>query len=166
MKKFFFFDLDGVILNSMPYHAKAMNQACCLFGINISEDIVLNNEGAITYELLEKIAESSNVKLTKEMYFEIISYHKKFFIENYSKEVKPFDGIIDLLYKLKSFGKKLAIVTGSDKEIIDSDLPKEISNVVDVIITSDKIQYRKPHPQPYQKAQEILTAKKEESLAV
>ncbi len=166
MKKFFLFDLDGVILNSMPYHTKAMQQACFISEINISEEIILNNEGAITYELLKEIAKNSNVFLTKEKYFEIINNHKKIFIEKYAKEVKPYYGILELFYKLKSYDKKLAIITGSDKDIVDVDLPKEISNLVDVIITADKIQYRKPHPQPYQKALELLGAKKEESLAV
>lgn len=160
------FDLDGVILDSMKYHVKSMMEACAMFNINISEETLLTNEGAITYELLKEAAFRSNVILTKERYLEIIGYHKKFFIEKYSSKVKPFEGIVELLYKLKSQGKKLAIVTGSDKDIIDSDLPKEIKEVVNVIITADKIEYRKPHPQPYLKALELLNGKVDESVSV
>lgn len=166
MKTYFLFDLDGVVLDSMSYHIKSMQEACEIFGINAPKEVLLYNEGAITYDLLKDLADKSNVELTKEQYFEIIKYHKKFFIEKYAKEVKPFDGVVDLLYKLKSNNKKLAIVTGSDKELIEADLPKEIKKIVDVIVTADQIQFRKPHPQPYQKALELLNAKPYESLSV
>lgn len=166
MKKFFLFDLDGVILDSMPYHIKSMQEACGVFGIEAPSEILLYNEGAITYDLVKELADISKVELTKEKYLEIIKYHKKFFIEKYAKEVKPFDGVVDLLYKLKSNNKKLAIVTGSDKDLIEADLPKEIKDVVDVIITADQIQFRKPHPQPYQKALELLNAKVNESVSI
>ncbi|MCS7151072.1 MAG: HAD family phosphatase [Endomicrobia bacterium] len=164
--KNYLFDLDGVILNSMPYHAKAMREACAIFGIDLKEEVVLYNEGAITYDLLKGVAKQTNINFTMENFLEIINYHKKFFIEKYARYVKPFDGVMEILYQLKEKDKKLAIVTGSDKEIVDADLPKEIFNILDVIITSDRIAHRKPHPQPYLKALELLNAKVDESIAV
>ena len=32
------FDMDGVLFNSMPYHAKAWNKTMSQFGFNLSEE--------------------------------------------------------------------------------------------------------------------------------
>ncbi len=162
----FLFDLDGVILDSMPYHAKAVAEACEKFGVKITQEDVYMNEGSLTFDVMQKIFERNSKILTKEVYFEIFKLHKKIFIKKYSKFVKPFDGIYDILNTLKNNNKKLALVTGSDIDIVKSDLPKDIEKFFDVIITSDKINFRKPHPEPYQKAMELIKTTKQESIAI
>lgn len=162
----FFFDLDGVVLDSMPYHTKAVAEACEKFAVTITQEDVYVNEGSLTFDVMQKIFERNLKILTKEVYFEIFKLHKKIFIEKYSKFVKPFDGIYDILNELKRHNKKLALVTGSDIDIVKSDLPKDIEQLFDVIITADKINFRKPHPEPYQKAMNLIGATPQNSVAV
>ncbi len=165
-KENFLFDLDGVVLDSMHYHALAVAEACEKFKVKITKEDVLLNEGSLTFDVMKKIFERSSQTLTKETYFEIFKLHKKFFIEKYSKFVKPFDEIYEILVRLKNHNKKLALVTGSDQEIVNSDLPKNIKELFDVIITADKINFRKPHPEPYQKAVSLLKATVLDSVAI
>lgn len=161
-----FFDLDGVILDSMPYHAKAWIEATKEYGVEFSVEDVYENEGSIEFSLIAELFKKKGKEIKEEVFLEILKKQKEIFLKKYSKLIKPFDGIEEILKELKDKNKNLALVTSSDKEIIDSDLPQRIQNYFDVIITADKISKRKPHPQPYQKALELLNAKIEESIAV
>lgn len=76
----------------------------------------------------------------------------------------------DALFTLMSLhyaGKKIALVTTSRHDQVDPLLKKyELYNLFDVVICGDDVKEHKPHPEPIEKALDILGAKKAQSVMV
>lgn len=166
-KKFFFFDLDGVVLNSMPYHAKAWIEIFSQFNLNFTEEEIYLYEGAIEFETVKALFEQKGISRITPFEFEkILKAQKSLFKKKYAKLVKPFPEILEILENLKKEKKKLALVTSSHREILVEVLPKELEKFFDFIVTGDQVEKRKPHPEPYLKAKEIFQAKNFEAVAL
>jgi len=166
MKEYILFDLDGTLLNSMPYHARAWIETFSQFGIEFREEEIYLNEGALELEVVKNIFSKKGIELTYEFFEELFKLQKQIFKTKYAKMVKPFPEVPELLYTLKKEGKKLALVTSSHREIFEEVFPKNLVSFFSVILTGDKTQRRKPHPEPYLKALEILKGNKNDSLVV
>ncbi|MGC8871651.1 MAG: HAD family hydrolase [Caldimicrobium sp.] len=166
MKEFIFFDLDGVLLDSMPYHAKAWILAFKEFGLDFTEEEIFLHEGAIELDSAKSLFLNKGVNPTQEFFEKVFKLQKKIFKEKFSKEVKPYPEVPDLLFALKKEKKKLALVTSSSSEILKEVFPEKLHSFFEVIITGDQVEKRKPHPDPYLKAKEALKAPKEEITVV
>ncbi len=166
MKSYIFFDLDGVILDSMKYHAKAWIEAFRQFGLTFSEEEIYLHEGAIELDTARTLFTSRGVNPTKEFFDSAFKLQKKLFLERYAKLVKPYPEVPDLLESLKKERRKLALVTSSHAEILEKVFPKSLGKFFDIILTGDKVPRRKPHPDPYLTAISALQADKADSLVV
>ncbi|NPA93934.1 MAG: HAD family phosphatase [Thermodesulfobacteria bacterium] len=143
------FDMDGVILNSMPYHVAAWKDAFQERGIAVDESVFYLYEGAIEPEVACQLFASSGAHLTTDDFFDIHSRQKKYFLDKYAKKVKPFDKVEELLTSLKERGIGTALVTSSHGDILEAVLPTYLRNMFDFVVTGDKVKRRKPHPEPY-----------------
>lgn len=156
MKSHIFFDLDGVILDSMPYHAKAWILAFREFGLEFTEEEIFLHEGAIELESSLTLFTSKGIKPTPEFFAKAFKLQKRIFKEKFSNNIKPFPEIPEILNNLKKEGRKLSLVTSSSEEILREVFPPTLSQLFEVIITGDKVERRKPHPDPYLKAKEFF----------
>lgn len=166
MKDYLFFDLDGVILDSMPYHAKAWIEAFSYFGLKFEEIEIYLHEGAIELDTAKDMFLKKGINPTPEFFKKIFKIQKEIFKTKYANLVKPFPEVPDLLENLKKEKKKMALVTSSHSEIFNEVFPKKLIPYFSVIITGDKVERRKPNPDPYLKALEIFKIKNEEALVV
>jgi len=166
MKDYLFFDLDGVILDSMPYHAKAWIEVFSQFGLKFEEREIYLHEGAIELDTAKGMFLKKGINPTTEFFKKVFKIQKEIFKKRYAKLVKPFPEVPVLLENLKKEKKKLALVTSSHSEIFNEVFPKELIPYFSVIITGDKIERRKPHPDPYLKALEIFEIKNDKALVV
>ncbi len=166
MKRFVLFDLDGTLLNSMPYHARAWMEVLEKYGIPFEERDVYINEGALEFEVVKKIFESKGISVDEKFFNELFKEQKKIFKTKYSSFVKPYPGVVELLEDLKTKGKRLALVTSSHKEVLGEVVSSELLNFFDVVLTGDSTNRRKPHPEPYLKALSFLKAPKEDAVVV
>ncbi len=166
MKKYILFDLDGTLLDSMQYHAKAWLEVFSKYGLDFKEEDIYLNEGALEFEVVKKMFEEKSINITKEQFEELFKIQKRIFREKYSKKVKPFPEVPDLLQELKKQGKELALVTSSHQEIFEEVFPVSLRKFFSLILTGDRTSRRKPHPEPYLKALEALSAGRENALVV
>ncbi len=166
MKTFIFFDLDGTLLDSMPYHAKAWIEIFSRYNLEFKEEEVYLYEGAIEFETVQEIFAKKGIKIEKKFFEELLKKQKETFINKYAKYVKPFPEVPELLKHLKKERKKLALVTSSHTEILEKVLPKTFQEFFTLILTGDKIPKRKPHPAPYLETLKILKASQHNSLVV
>ncbi|NPB09505.1 MAG: HAD family phosphatase [Thermodesulfobacteria bacterium] len=160
------FDMDGVVLDSMPWHVRAWQEAFREFGLNVPEEALYLHEGAIEAETSRKIFEDQGVTPTEELFRAVLKRQRELFRQKYWPFVKPFPEIPDLLADLRREGKRLALVTSSHREILEEILPEDLRRLFHFILTGDQVRRRKPHPEPYLLAQKQLSAPTEGTVAV
>jgi beta-phosphoglucomutase len=158
------FDMDGVIINSMKYHAISWVNIFKRYGIIMAQQEIYRKEGIKPSELIRETFKKNDIPLNEEKLNKIHDEKIKYYWDNFSP--KPFEGIGNLLGKLKK-KYKLAIVSGSPKVNVEKKLNKfDLKNYFDVIIHSDLVSQGKPHPMSFEKAYQELNLKPDECICI
>jgi pyrophosphatase PpaX len=78
-----------------------------------------------------------------------------------------FDGVLDVLRRLKSEGRRLGIVSAKRRPTVDRVLESaRMGEFIDVVVGSDDTKRHKPDPEPVLKALELLEADAEDAAYV
>ena len=150
------FDLDGVLVNSMPSHSQAWVDAFAnIAGIRIERKIIYVMEGMRGEELVEKILAQHGIS-DRDLVKKIASEKDRIFK---SMEKPPaFAGAKEMVQSLKC---AKAVVSGSGRSDVESVLDAAIGkDLFDVIITADDVKKGKPDPLAFNTALEKLHVKK------
>ena len=99
------FDMDGVIIDSMPYHADAWKKAFASVGIKISDQDIYLREGENPKRIVEDIFEEANIEISKEKIKKVIEEKERKFNEIF--EIKLFPEVKEFLDELKEDLKAL-----------------------------------------------------------
>ncbi len=166
MKPVLLFDMDGVILDSMPWHVRAWREAFASLGLDIPEEDIYLHEGAIELDTARDLFRRQGVEPTEEFFREAFRRQKKIFREKYQHKVRPYPEVPDLLADLRREGRRLALVTSSHREILEEVFPASLARLFHFIVTGDQVSRRKPFPDPYLTGLTGLRARPEEALAV
>lgn len=163
-----FFDMDGVLLDSMPYHAEAMYQALKLeIDYQLDKKWIFLLEGMPADEFLYELFKSTPPKtiINKERITKIVNLKKKIFknIEN----ITLIDGAKELLEDLNKTRCIKAIVSGSSRKEALHIIEKKIGiSNFDLIITGDDVIKGKPDPQPFTTALKKTNLNRKDALIV
>ncbi len=157
------FDMDGVLVDSMPDHAEAWKQALATAGITITRNEIYELEGSNNRQLIEIIFRRFGRSPKEEDVRELSG--KKTEIFNRIEHVKPFDGIKELLNSLLP-KYKLAVVSGSNSKTVHYIIDSFFPNTFQVIIGGDDVKESKPSPEPYLKAVEKLGVPGKQCLVI
>jgi beta-phosphoglucomutase len=149
------FDLDGVLVNSMPSHSQAWMEAFAnVAGITIEKKVIYVMEGMRGEELVEKIFAQHGVSdgdLAKKVAREKDRIFKSM------KKPEAFEGVKEMVQSLKC---AKAVVSGSGRHDVESVLDAAIGkDLFDVIITADDVEKGKPDPLAFLTALEKLHVK-------
>jgi beta-phosphoglucomutase len=148
------FDLDGVLINSIPFYVEAWKVAFSRFNIKIHEFEIYEREGEKSIKIVRDIYWKFKLQdPSEETANNIIRIKDSIFKKIYRVELFP--GSKELIKELNNRGVKLGLVTGSrdpEEKLGNSDLLE----LFDVIITGKDVNNSKPHPEPYLKALEKL----------
>ncbi len=161
------FDMDGVLIDAMPFHAEAVKIAIKeQTNTDIDKKIVYQLEGMPTNELVQEIFKSHiNKKIDNEL-IEIISQRKKQIFKEI-QNTQLIDGVNDLLKELNECNCLKAIVTGAAKNEIETTIDKLIGlKNFDIVISGDDIDEGKPHSTPFVKALQKMNLKPSECIVV
>lgn len=144
------FDMDGVLYDSMPNHGIAWQRAMKEFGIHFTLEDSYATEGARGVDTIRKYAKAQlDKELSEDEAQRIYDVKAHYFHE--MPEAKVFDGVIDLMRKIKESGLKIGIVTGSAQlpliERVTRDFGEFLSK--DQITTAYDVKRGKPNPDPY-----------------
>ncbi|GFO97614.1 HAD-superfamily hydrolase, subfamily IA, variant3 [groundwater metagenome] len=155
--------MDGVLVDSMPYHAEAWKQAFAAAGISIERRDIYEIEGSNHKQIVELIFRRfGRVPIDKDVK-ELSS--KKIEIFNRIEQVRPFDGIKELLDRLAP-EYSLAVVSGSNHNTVHDLMNTFFPGAFQVIIDGDDVKKSKPDPEPYLLAVEKLGVAKEECIVI
>ncbi len=162
MLKAIIFDVDGVLVDSMPFQADAWVKTFKEVGITITREDIYELEGSNNQRLIKSIFEKAGKKL-EPWHLEQLSEKKREALE--FDRIKPFEGMLDCLKELKRHFK-LAMVSGSHVDTVNQLVNKYFSNCFEVVITGSDLERGKPDPDPYLKALEKLDLTKNECIVV
>ncbi|MEK6855123.1 MAG: HAD family phosphatase [Nanoarchaeota archaeon] len=155
------FDYDGVLVDSMEHNYTAWKRSFNSFGVNLEREDYFPLEGAQLRQVADSISKKYNKKLDPE---KIISLKEKFFKETYRFAL--YSGVEELIMVLKEKQVPMAIVSAARRERMLSTTPLSFLKNFDSIITGDKTEKGKPHPEPYLKAMSELKVSPIESIVV
>lgn len=144
------FDMDGVLFNSMPYHAKAWHKVMVKNGLDLSEKEAYLHEGRTGASTINLVHQRQfGCDATPEMIERIYGEKAKEFNKNPEAEVMP--GAWELLQKVKADGLIPILVTGSGQKTLLNRLTEHFPSIFesDRMVTAFDVQYGKPHPEPY-----------------
>ncbi len=157
------FDMDGVLVDSMPYHADAWKKAFAIAGINIDREDIYELEGSNHRQIIDIIYRRFG-RIPTEKDIQELTRRKKD-IYNQIERAMPFEGMIEMLASLKS-RHKLAVVSGSDRKTVHGTINTFFPDTFDVIVDGEDTDKSKPSPLPYLRAVEKLGIPKEHCLVI
>ena len=168
LPKAVFFDQDGVLFNSMPYHAKSWEMAMNEHGLPFTAPQAYRNEGRTGAAVIEEAHQlvygtSASPELIETIYA-TKSKHFNRLTGGHLPELIP--GIQDVLRYLHEQGVQCWVVTGSGQRSLIDNLTSTFPGIFTGIITAFDVKHGKPDPEPYLKAWERSGFQKEECWVV
>ncbi len=150
------FDMDGVLYNSMPHHAIAWQQAMAENGIHFTAEDSYATEGMRGIDTIRIYAERQLGKTLSEAQAQAI-YDEKARIFHQMPEAEIFDGVHDLMAKIKQAGMSICVVTGSGQRPLIARLLHDFGDYIDEhhIVSAYNVSRGKPAPDPYLKGLEF-----------
>lgn len=144
------FDMDGVLFDSMPYHAKAWSKVMSDAGFCFSEEDVYMNEGRTGADTINTASLAQFGKpATHELIDSLCKAKCEIFDTYPSTPRMPF--AIELVKKVKESGLTPMIVTGSGTPTLLGRIQSNFPGLFDEkhIVTSFNVKRGKPYPDPY-----------------
>lgn len=158
------FDMDGVIVDSMPYHFLAWYEALRPYGIRVSCFDVYAKEGEKWSISLKDFFKKNGVPFNKKRLSEIFILREKIFKKYFKRFI--FENAKEVLYCLKAKGYLLALATSTPDYEARRMLPRNLYRVFDAVVAGNNIKRGKPHPEPYLMAAKKLKIKPSECIVV
>lgn len=158
------FDLDGTLLDTLDDLTDSVNFAMRTMGWKErSKKDVRSFLGNGIRVLMKK---SSPDNATEEEFEIAFKAFKEYYdIHNQDKTV-PYDGMIELMKRLKLKGIKMAIVSNKVQEAVDVLKDKFFSDILEYALGDTPGMARKPEPDSCYKALELLGSSKEDTVYV
>ena len=143
------FDMDGVLFNSMPYHARAWHKAMADFGLDLSEEEAYMHEGRTGFSTIQIVAARKGITATREMAEEMYRVKSAYFGQ--FPEPDPMPGALPLIRKMQAEGIMLLLVTGSGTTTLLQQLNEFYPDVFvpERMVTGFDVKKGKPDPEPY-----------------
>ena len=144
------FDMDGVLFNSMPFHAKAWSQVMTEAGYNFTEEDVYMNEGRTGADTINTASLAQFGKLATQEHIDALCQRKCEIYATYP-ETPRIQGAVELVKKVKAYGLTPMIVTGSGTPTLLNRIQSHFPGLFDEnhIVTSFNVKRGKPFPDPY-----------------
>ena len=149
------FDMDGVIVDNLPYHVEAWLLFCERNGISLTKEIFYKELNGMnskdTFEWFYK-KEMTRAEV------EVLEEEKELlYREFYAEHRKPAEGLLTFLDELRSRGIKTALATSAGPGNIDFIVDGlGIRNQFDAIIGGAEVTKGKPDPEIYLKAAALV----------
>jgi beta-phosphoglucomutase family hydrolase len=150
------FDMDGVLVDTEPFHVQTEKRMFRKMGLEIPDDEHAGYMGTATDVMWEQIIRKRKLSLdVAEMTGFTIQEGLPFF---YSLEkIDPMPGLIDLLEKLKSLEIPMAVASSSDPETIRIVLEKSgLESYFHHAVSSSEVGKSKPEPDVFLHAAKLL----------
>jgi len=145
--KAFIFDMDGTIVDNMPFHHMARILLLNKYGVTLSrEETQLLREGSFSSMIKQYIGhqvsddEINALNMEKQLIYRML----------YKKHIKEIQGLRQLLHESKKWGYSIALSTMGSSDNIDFVLSHlKVQHFFDTIVNGEQVKKGKPHPDIY-----------------
>ena len=146
--------MDGVIVDSNPFHKIALKQFCSKYGFDLSEE-----------DLLKKIYGRTNKEWIPNLFGELpvnqlrayADEKEALFRELYKNDIVAVKGLESFLKAIRKGGFPIAIGTSAPRGNVDFTLSKTgLEQYFPVILDESFVNHGKPNPEIYLKVAETL----------
>ena len=159
------FDMDGVVIDNLPYHVDAWLLYCERHGIHLTREIFYKDLNGLnskdTFEWLLKR------EITREEIIEMEEEKEEIYRGFYKPFLSPAPGLMDFLSILKSNGIKTALGTSAGPGNIDFILDGlGIRAEFDAVIGGAEVTKGKPDPEIYIRAAGLVHVSPEDCWVI
>jgi len=158
------FDMDGVLVDSMKYHAQAWQKTFEPLGVDISDKEVYMREGEDWRKSTRDFLTMGGYRADRPLIEKVFNRRSRIFEEIF--RAKIFKGVKELLRLLHKKGLSLALVTATPYKEVCRMLPEPIVKFFDLMVCGGDTKKGKPYPDPYLKALKKLGIKPDEAIVV
>ena len=145
-----FFDMDGVLFDSMPAHVSAWVKALNESGFPFTEHEAYMYEGQTGHATINAAFKQIYKREATEKEKQDIYALKSDYFDEYGLP-QTFPYTLELLKKMKSQALQLIVVTGSGQPSLINRVEEHFPGIFESekMITAFDVKYGKPHPEPY-----------------
>jgi HAD superfamily hydrolase (TIGR01509 family) len=145
------FDMDGVIVDSNPYHKKALQQFCESHGYHLTDNEIRQKIfGRTNRDWLTSLFGET---LTENEFLQMENEKEQLFRQIFEPYIQPIQGLLDFLKNLEKEGITRAVATSAPPDNVSFTLEKTgTANFFKTIIDGSMVQHSKPDPEIYLKA--------------
>lgn len=161
------FDMDGVLFNSMPYHADAWHKTMAHHGFNLSREEAYLHEGRTGAATINIVCQRERgYKATEEEIKQIYAEKSEEF--NKHPELERMPGAWEVLSQIKQDGLFSMVVTGSGQHSLLNRLNTNFPDTFqpELMVTAFDVKHGKPHPEPYLMALQKGSLKSNEAIVI
>ena len=165
--KAYFFDMDGVLFDSMPHHAIAWEEVMKAHGLPFTARDCYINEGRTGESVIrEAMWKARNRDATHEEVKSIYAEKAAYFHSLGKADTIP--GVAEVLQYVQSQNAQIWVVTGSGQLTLIDNLQLVFPSIFqrDRMITALDVTRGKPDPEPYLKAWERSGVAKEQCVVI
>ena len=144
------FDMDGVLYDSMKYHARSWFEAMNKYDIASTPEEFYLYEGMVGRNTINHLIKREKGREATQEEKDTIYKHKTELFSKYNDgELIPY--AFDFVKKVKDFGLGRVVVTGSGQPTLINKLQDSFGDLFqrELMVTAFDVKHGKPHPEPY-----------------
>jgi beta-phosphoglucomutase len=149
------FDFDGVVADTEPSNNRYLEQALAVFGLKLNDEQRLALIGVNGLDFIRPLLASAEPPVSDEAYLAVRQKQGNTY-EN-SPDLKAQPGLRDFLGLLRGAGIKTGLVSSTSSRLILAALNRlALADQFDAILCGDMVRRKKPDPEGYLRAMELL----------
>jgi pyrophosphatase PpaX len=160
----FLFDLDGTIIDSIDLILRSYRHTMAQHRSTEPpppDEMWIQGLGTPLWAQFGEITDD------KEEIERMVQTYRTYNLTHHDALVRPYEGVVDEIRRLKEAGKLLGVVTSKLRDGAMRGLRiSGLDDTFDVVIGCDDVTHAKPHPEPVLKAVDELGAKSESTVFV
>ncbi|MBI1968094.1 MAG: HAD-IA family hydrolase [Gemmatimonadetes bacterium] len=158
----FLFDLDGTLIDSIELILRSYRHTLKIHrGLEPPDETWMAGLGTpLWVQFREWTQDETEIAA-------MVATYREYNLTHHDALVRPYDGVVTEVKKLKRHGKRLGLVTSKMRGGAIRGLKvADLGDAFDAIVGADEVTHPKPHPEPVLKALELLNARPAESVFI
>jgi pyrophosphatase PpaX len=156
------FDLDGTLIDSVRLILDSYHHTLATHGLPPrSDEEWLRGVGTpLTVQFAEWCSDQETLDA-------LIATYRDYNLANHDRMVTVYPGVVDMVAAIKRRGLSTGLVTSKNRNGALRGLTLvKLESLMDVLVCSDEVANPKPHPEPVERAVELLGADRAETVYV